>query len=104
MSIINPVTAGTELSRSFSARQSTSALPPGPEQISADPFASDRLTLSRQASVQQQSDAHISASNNNSELPSEAVQVSSSTGESRSRGNLSRQQAISLYQAVSSLL
>ena len=104
MSLISPLTAGTDIARSFATSKSIAIVSPNEEKASADPFASDRLTLSKQANSKLQSDALAQDITNNTEPANQSVSVSSSTGESSVKGNLTKERAIRLYQAVSSLL
>jgi len=106
MAIGVPVTVGTEITRSFSARQSSSLNPPGPEKVSTNPFLSDTITLSKLASEKLRDDSLLETSEAQELTPTlvGSVGVTSSAGLSRSRGGLSAQQAIILYQRVSSLL
>ncbi len=104
MSIAIPLTAGIEIARSFAASQSSPSSPSDQDTAAADPFASDILKISRLAQEKQQNNSLVAASEESAEIPNEAVQVSSTVGLSRSRGNLTAQKAIALYQKVSSLL
>lgn len=104
MSIVNPVTAGNELARGFALRQATSVSPLDSEQLAVDPFVRDRVSISSQARQRQQQETQLQSSRDGAELPNNSVSVSSSTGGSRSRANLTELQAIALYQRVASLL
>ncbi|NIB40458.1 hypothetical protein HBA55_12730 [Pseudomaricurvus alkylphenolicus] len=106
MSTAVPLTAGTEIARSFAASTVSSAEPATPDLPRSDPFASDTLTLSRLARERQQNETLVNDSAG-AEVPEsgdESVSVSSSTGQSSSRGGLAQQEAIALYQRVASLL
>jgi len=104
MSIATPLTAGIEIARGFAASRSSPSSPSDQEAAAADPFASDVLKISRLAQEKQQNNSLVTASEENAEIPNESVQVSSTVGLSRSRGNLTEQKAIALYQKVASLL
>ncbi|MGK0442147.1 MAG: hypothetical protein ACJA0N_001954 [Pseudohongiellaceae bacterium] len=106
MSAISPLTAGIEIARSISGSQSRAISPPGPEQFTADPFASDRQNLAAISpeSLQLNNNAQTSGEKEAPALANESVSVSSSTGGGHSRGNLTAERAIRLYQTVSNLL
>ena len=99
MSLLDPVTAGTELARALASRQQRSPLPNS--EAVTDVFAADRLSLSRQALQQLQAEQQLASFGSPA---SQSVSVSSSTGHSQSRGNLSAEQALALYRRIASQL
>ena len=106
MPTVPPLTPGIEIARAFGSSQSGSVLPPTAEDFVADPFVNDRITLSKQ-SLEKQQGNQIPSPPDSAEAPApsnESVSVSSSVGQSNSRGNLTAEEAVRIYQAVAGLL
>lgn len=104
MSGVIQLTAGVELARGFSARQSNSVSPPSSEAVAVDVFAVDRLSISKASLELHQRDTYIQANTESADQPNEAVFVDSTVGLSRSKSGLTELQAVKLYQAVARLL
>ncbi len=103
MSVINPLTASSDI-----ARTETSITPLSKEDSKVKPtlgnFADDILNISTLGLEKQQKEIHIDASNKIDYIANEVIRVSSSIGRAKATGNLTTNQATELYKKISNLL
>ncbi|MCJ8293691.1 MAG: hypothetical protein MJK15_04725 [Colwellia sp.] len=103
MSIINPLTASSDIAR---ARSQTST--PLPKESLLKPelgsFATDVVKISRLGLEKQQKEIHIEASREIEDIANEVIRISSTIGRARSVGNLTPHQASELYSKIANLL
>jgi len=103
MSVINPLTTGSEITRAQSKTNSSPANTPlrKPELGS---FANDVLNISELGMEKQQKEVQIEASRKIEDIANEVIRVSSTIGRARSLGSLTSHQASELYNKIANLL
>ena len=103
MSIINPLTASSDIAHSLPKTNS----PPNKESpLKPDlgSFASDVVNISSLGLEKQQKEIHIDASRKIEDIANEVIRISSTIGRARSVGNLTSTQASELYSKIASLI
>lgn len=103
MSIANPLTASSDISRSFASTTATieKAKPLKPD---LGVFSSDVVEISRLGIEKQQKELQVEASREIEDIASEVIRISSTIGRARSVGHLTNSQATNLYNKIASLL
>lgn len=103
MSIINPLTASSDIARALS-QTSTSPPKESPLKPELGSFATDVVKISRLGLEKQQKEIHIEASRKIEDIANEVIRISSTIGRARSIGNLTPHQASELYSKIANLL
>lgn len=103
MSVANPLTASSDISRNISLNKNalTKEKPLKPD---LGVFSADVLEISKLGIEKQQKEAQVEASREIKDIANEVVRVTSTIGKARSVGNLTNNQATSLYRKIASLL
>ena len=103
MSVINPLTAGTDIARALST---TSTSPPKESPLKPDfgSFAADVVNISLLGLEKQQKEVQVEASRKIEDIANEVIRISSTIGRARSIGNLTSNQASELYNKIANLL
>ena len=103
MSIANPLTAKSDIQRSFmpkaQALSKEKALKPD-----LGVYSKDIVEISKLGHEKQQKEIQIEASREIEDIANEVIRVSSSIGRARSVGSLTHHQATSLYNKIATLL
>ena len=103
MSIATPLTASSDIARSFSSTitifEKEKALKPD-----LGVFSTDVVEISRLGIEKEQKETQVEATRKIENIASEVVRISSSIGRAQSIGNLTNSQAINLYNEIAALL
>ena len=103
MSIATPLTASSDITRSFGSKIEVigkeKALKPD-----LGAFSTDVVEISRLGIEKEQKETQVEATRKIESIASEVVRISSSIGRAQSVGNLTNSQAINLYNEIASLL
>ncbi|PKI14765.1 hypothetical protein [Colwellia sp. 12G3] len=103
MSIANPLTASSDISRSFASRIQAPEKE-NPLKPDLGVFSADVVEISRLGIEKQQKETQVEASREIEDIASEVIRISSTIGRARSVGNLTNNQATNLYNKIASLL
>ncbi len=103
MSIANPLTASSEIQRSFTANDTvqTKKKPLKPD---LGPHAKDVVEISKIGLEKQQKEIQVEATRKIEDIANEVIRIGSTIGRARSIGNLTNSQATNLYNKIASLL
>ncbi len=101
MSISNPLTVSSDIQR---VEPPTLNIQPKTNPLKANlgVFSADILEISKQGLAKQRTEAQLGSRKEVQKIANEVVSVSSSVGSPRSVSNLSSEQAIALYNRISS--
>jgi len=103
MSVINPLTAGSDIARALSLKST-----PPPKESPLKPklgnFATDVVKISSLGLEKQQKEVHLEASRKIEDIANEVIRISSTIGRAQSVGNLTRHQASELYSKIANFL
>jgi len=103
MSVVNPLTAGSDIARTL-----PNISPPPSKESPLKPnlgrFAADVVKISNLGLDKQQKEVHIDASREIDNIANEVIRISSTIGRAHSVGNLTSHQAIELYSKIANLL
>ena len=103
MSIINPLTASTAIARVPSPSISTSEQS-GSLSGNYGVFSDDILEISKQGVTKQTTEAQLGETKEFKDIASDVIRVTSTIGKARSKGNLTNEQAMALYQKIATML
>jgi hypothetical protein len=103
MSTANPLTASSDIPRSFGSRIEAIGKEK-PLKPDLGVFSTDVVEISRLGIEKQQKEKQVEASRVIEDIASEVVRISSSIGRARSVGNLTNNQATNLYNKIASLI
>jgi len=103
MSIANPLTAGSEIQRSYQLKASNS-FEEKAVKLSLGVFADDIVNISTLGQEKLQQETHIEATREIADIANEVIRVSSTIGRARSVGRLTNEQATALYSKIANLL
>ena len=103
MSVANPLTASSDISRSlfFKASDAVKEKPLKPD---LGFFSKDIVEISRLGIEKQQKETQVDASREIEDIASEVIKISSTIGRAHSVGNLTNSQATNLYNKITTLL
>jgi len=103
MSVMNPLTASSDIARAVTNKNPNLAKP-SPLKPPLGVFADDVVKISTLGLEKQQKEMQIETSSKISDIANEVIRVSSSIGRAKAIGNLTNSQATDLYDKISNLL
>ncbi len=103
MSVINPLTASSDIARSL-PKDSSPLKKESPIKPNLEDFATDVVNISSLGLEKQQKEMHIDALRKFEDIANEVIRVSSTIGRARSVGNLTSNQARELYSKIARMI
>jgi hypothetical protein len=102
MSVANPLTASSDIARSIVLNTSFTKEKPLKPDLGV--FESDVVKISQLGLEKQQKETQVEASRKIEDIANEVIRINSTIGRARSINNLTNNQAMELYNKISSLL
>lgn len=103
MSVANPLTASSDISRSL-VFQASSSVKEKPLKPDLGVFSKDIVEISQLGLEKQQKETQLKATTEIEEIANEVISVNSTIGRALSIGNLTNSQATKLYSKISRLI